>query len=549
MKKALPLLFALFLVCISRCAWSQSHPSDVKSPQTGCQGRTSDPDQACGQASDTTEQMGEPNIQDSTKESVGTNGETGTDQRSNAAEYAPLLNRQSNNFQRATPMAPDESTEFQNFVAEETGKKTPIYGASLFRRVPSTFSPSDLTPVSANYVIGPDDELRVRIWGATTYSGNLRVDRSGSIFVPQVGSVEVAGLKFSQLDQHLRSAVAKQYSNFDLSVELGRIRSIQIYVTGQARRPGVYTVSSMSSLVDALFASGGPSPQGSMRQVELKREGKVVASFDLYDLLLHGDKSADAQLQAEDVLYIPPAGGQVAVLGSVRNPAIYELRGHETLGEMLNSAGGTTALSSQAKISVDRASPGGHREAVEFEVAPKGLAAVLLDGDIIRIEPIIPAYRNTLTLRGNVANPGHFSWRPGMRLSDIIPDRDSLLSRDYWWQRAHLGLPTPEFESEVVPSQPLEQELKRSIESPLERATSQGQTDRAQLLGQAGLDTQHSTSLTSLAADSSTQTPEEGSNAERSPNKGGSASIGPRDWDWNYAVIERTDPDDLMNLR
>lgn len=480
--------------------------------------------------------MAEPYNQGSAKEPTGTNGEAGAIQRSTAAEYAPLLNRQSN-FQPATAQPPDEPTEFQNFVAEETGKKIPIFGASLFHRVPSTFSPSNLTPVSDNYVIGPNDELRVRIWGATTYSGNLRVDRSGGIFIPQVGSIEVAGLKFSQLDQHLRSAIAREYSNFDLSVELGQIRSIQIYVTGQARRPGVYTVSSMSSLVDALFASGGPSPQGSMRHLELKREGKVVANFDLYDLLLRGDKSADAPLQPEDVIYIPPAGGQVAVLGSVRNPAIYEVLGHETLGEMLNSAGGTTALSSQAKISVDRASPGGRREAVEFDFDPSGLAAVLLDGDIIRIEPTIPAYRNTVTLRGNVANPGHFSWRPGMRLSDIIPDRDSLLSRDYWWQRAHLGLPSPEFESEVVPQQPLAQKLKQSIESPLERANSQGQIDKAQRLGVAGLDAQHSTSHASLAADNSTERTEE---SDTEPKL--EVRLLGHEIDWDYAVIERTDP-------
>lgn len=553
MKKALPLLFVSLLVCISRCTWSQSLPSDVNSQQTGCSEDASDPDQACGQALDNNQEMSSPytqgmnqngnqeSNQDNAREQGNPSGASEPVQRSSAAEYAPLLNRQQNNLPRATPrptpLPSDEPTEFQNFVAEETGKKIPIYGVSLFRRVPSTFSPSNLTPVSANYVIGPDDELRVRIWGATTYSGNLRVDRSGSIFIPQVGSVQVAGLKFSQLDQHLRSAVAKEYSNFDLSVELGRIRSIQIYVTGQARRPGVYTVSSMSSLVDALFASGGPSPQGSMRQVELKREGKVVASFDLYDLLLRGDKSADAQLQAEDVLYIPPAGGQVAILGSVRSPAIYELRGHETLGEMLNSAGGTSALSSHAKISVDRVNPEGHREAVEFEFDPKGLMAVLLDGDIIRIEPTIPAYRNTVTLRGNVANPGHFSWKPGMHLSDIIPDRDSLLSRDYWWQRAHLGLPTPEFESEVVPQQLLAQKLKQSIESPLERATSQGQTDRAQRLGMAGLDAQHSASHASLAADNSSELTEEG-NAQPKLE----VRLLGHEIDWNYAVIERTDP-------
>lgn len=546
MRKASPLMFVLLLVCVPCCTWSQTRPSVTTSSQSGCPATGTE--QGCGQASETNGQAGESYSQGSAADPGNGYGDNGTVQRSVDGENAPLVNRQSNWLpDRALP--PDELTEFQNFVAAATGQKMLIYGASLFRRVPSTFSPSNLTPVSADYVIGPDDEVRVRIWGATTYSGNLRVDRSGSIYIPQVGSVAVAGLKFAQLDQHVRSAVARQYSNFDLSVELGRIRSIQVYVTGQARRPGAYTVSSMSSLVDALFASGGPSPQGSMRHLELKREGKIVANFDLYALLLHGDKSGDARLEPEDVLYIPPAGGQVAVLGSVRNPAIYELRDHETLGEMLESAGGTTALSSQSRISVDRASQSGHREAVEFAYDAGGLTAALLDGDILRIEPTIPAYRNTVTLRGNVANPGHFSWRPGMRLSDILPDRDSLLSRDYWWQRAHLGLPSPEFESAVVQPQPLAQELKRSIESPLERAASQTQADdfsvssptadNAQRLGAAGLDSQHSTSHASLAAENAG--PTEGSTVQPKLE----VRLLGHEIDWNYAVIERTDPDNL----
>ena len=122
--------------------------------------------------------------------------------------------------------------------------------------------PNDIAPATADYVIGPDDELRVRIWGQVSYSGNLRVDRSGDIYLEGVGSVHVAGLPFSALDQHLRSAVSRTYRNFDLSVDMGRIRSIQVYVTGQARRPGAYTISSLSSLVDAVFASGGSFRSG-----------------------------------------------------------------------------------------------------------------------------------------------------------------------------------------------------------------------------------------------------------------------------------------------
>jgi protein involved in polysaccharide export with SLBB domain len=350
-----------------------------------------------------------------------------------------------NSAQRQT-LPPEPLTEFQKFVAATTGQLLPIYGTSLFRNVPTTFAPSDLTPVTSDYVIGPDDELRVRIWGQVSYSGNLRVDRSGDIYLPEAGAVHVAGVQFSALDQHLRSAVGRVYRNFDLSVDMGRIRSIQIYVTGQARRPGAYTVSSLSSLVDALFASGGPSAQGSLRHIELRRSGKTVTDFDLYALLIRGDKSNDARLLPEDVLYIPPTGPQVAITGSVHNPGIYELRGTETINDLIDASGKTTAVASNARISVERLGDHQVRQAMEFAFDAGGLAAKLADGDILRVYSIVPSYQKTVTLRGDVANPGRFAWHAGMHLSDLIPDKDSLLSRDYWWKRSHLGLPSPEFE-------------------------------------------------------------------------------------------------------
>jgi len=350
------------------------------------------------------------------------------------------------NSQQNRTLPPEPLTEFQKFVAETTGQLLPIYGENLFRNVPSTFAPNDLAPVTSDYVIGPDDQLRVRIWGQVNYSGNLRVDRSGDIYLPEAGAVHVAGVQFSALDQQLRSALGRVYRNFDLSVDVGRIRSMQIYVTGQARRPGVYTVSSLSTLVDALFASGGPSAQGSLRHVELRRSGQTIADFDLYALLIHGDKSKDARLLPEDVLYIPAAGAQVAITGSVHTPGIYELRGSDTIGDLIDAAGKTTAVASSGRISLERLGEHQIRQAMEFPFDAAGLAATLADGDILRVYSILPAYQKTVTLRGDVANPGRFAWHSGMHLSDLIPDRDSLLSRDYWWKRSHLGLPSPEFE-------------------------------------------------------------------------------------------------------
>ena len=356
--------------------------------------------------------------------------------------------------QRATAQSqqlrlpPEPLTEFQKFVASTTGQILPIFGANLFRAVPSTFAPLDMAPVPPDYIIGPGDELRVRVWGQIEFQANVTVDRGGEVYIPvsQVGPVHLAGLPYSELSAKLREAIGRTYHHFDLLVDIGQIRAIQIYVTGQARRPGVYTVSSLSTLIDALFASGGPSVQGSLRHIRLRRGGQEVADFDLYSFLVRGDKSKDVKLLAGDVIFIPPVGPEVAVVGSVRNPGIYELGSSEPLASALADAGGVSALASQARVSIERLESHSGRHAMEVAYDDGGLAAPLAEGDLIRVFSIVPKYNQTVTLRGNIANPGRFAWHPGMRISDLIPDRESLITRNYWWKRAQLGLPAPEFE-------------------------------------------------------------------------------------------------------
>lgn len=577
MKKRCSLPFALLLLAASPAILSQSmtgnpYGQSQQDTSANCADSLSPTGEGCAPDQQPSQQqnqqqntqqpaLGEPGM--TTPRSLGTaateNTPPGRQPRATTQQQPPLL-------------PPSPPTEFQKFVAASTGQLLPVFGESLFRNVPSTFAPIDMAPVPANYVIGPEDELRVRIWGQINYSGNVRVDRSGDIYLPQVGNVQVAGLPFSALDQHLREAVGRIYRNFDLSADMGRIRSIQIYVTGQAQRPGVYTVSSLSSLVDALFASGGPSPQGSLRHILLNRDGKTIADFDLYALLIHGDKSKDVRLQAEDVLYFPPAGPQVAITGSIRSPGIYELNGAETIGDLIDMAGKTTAMASGARISLDRVDQHQYRQAMDFGFDAGGLAAPLADGDIVLISPIVPAYEKTVTLRGSLANPGRFAWRPGMRLSDLIPDRDSLLNRDYWWKRSHLGLPSPEFESTIstigrdqqypestsrgftnsvsqesltsaLTQEPPNQESQNSAltqRSPNSSATSQSQ----QLLNPTGNEPRRATQTAAsgsiasqLAQDSDTNNPGQ---AKRINVRLSAPEI-----DWDYAVIERLDPETL----
>jgi protein involved in polysaccharide export with SLBB domain len=330
----------------------------------------------------------------------------------------------------ATPEPPP--TEFQEFVASSVGRKLPIYGHNLFDRVPTTFAPVDRIPVTDDYSIGPGDEILIRAWGQIDLNGKLVVDRGGEVFLPKVGTLSVAGLKYQQLPEYFRTAIGRVFRNFDLTVSLGQLRSIQVFVVGQARRPGTYTVSSLCTLVNALFASGGPSGSGSMRHVQLKRNDRLVTEFDFYDLLLKGDKSKDSRLLPGDVIYIPPTGPSIAIAGSVNVPAIYELREGTTLGSAVEMAGGLTTTADGQKAVVERIENHNIRRVEEFPFDGPGLERALKDGDVVRIFSLSPHFENAVTLRGNVAHPGRVQWHSGMRLRDVIPNQDALVTRDYW---------------------------------------------------------------------------------------------------------------------
>lgn len=340
---------------------------------------------------------------------------------------------------------PRPLTDFQRVVAGATGAVLPIYGTDLFFDKTAPFRPIDRTPVTPDYVVGPGDQLLIRVWGQVNFNAHSTVDRSGDIYLPHVGNINVAGLHFDQLNDYLKNQLGHVFRNFDVSVNMGQLRSIQIYVVGNAQRPGSYTVSSLSTLVNALFFSGGPSEQGSMRRIELRRGGKIVTTFDFYDLLINGDKSHDAPLLSGDVIYIPPVGPQVAIAGSVHVPAIYELKGTETAGQAIALAGGLSVMASRQDAQLDRTNTMGARQTIQLALDASGLTAPLRDGDILRVPSMVQRFQQTVTLRGNVANPGRYRWTPGMRILDLIPDAASLETRGYWQRRIAMGLPAPEY--------------------------------------------------------------------------------------------------------
>jgi protein involved in polysaccharide export with SLBB domain len=310
-----------------------------------------------------------------------------------------------------------------------------MFGYNLFQGVPSTFAPLDRVPVTPDYIVGPGDELLVRAWGAVEIDYRVIVDRDGTISIPRVGTITVSGVRFQDLHPLLKTAIGRVFRNFELSVTMGQLRSIQVFVVGHAVRPGSYTVSSLSTLVNALFASGGPTVKGSMRSIQVKRRDKLVTEFDMYDLLVRGDKSKDVRLFSGDVIYIPPIGSLVAASGSVNNPAIYELKGEKNLGELLSVAGGLTTTADAQKVTVERIVGRRSRNVEEFALNTEGLAHPLRDGDVIMVLRLSPRFDNTVTVRGNVAVAARHPWRAGMRVRDVVPDRESLITPDYWVRR------------------------------------------------------------------------------------------------------------------
>ena len=328
-----------------------------------------------------------------------------------------------------------ERHEFQDFIAQSLGRDLPMFGYSLFQNVPSTFAPLDRVPVTPDYVIGPGDEILIRAWGQVEMDYRLFVDRNGAINIPKVGAINVAGIKFQELQGYLRTTIGRIFRNFDLNVTMGQLRSVQIFIVGQALRPGTYTVSSLSTLVNAVFASGGPTVKGSMRSIQLKRGDKLVTEFDMYDLLLKGDKSKDAPLQPGDVIYIPPIGQLAAISGSVNAPAIYEIKGRTKLADLIDLAGGLTITADGQKVAVERIVDRRMRKVEDFRLDKEGLAHDLQDGDLVQVLPLSPRFDNAVTVRGNVAVPARHPWRNGLRVKDVVPDKEALIVPDYWVKR------------------------------------------------------------------------------------------------------------------
>jgi protein involved in polysaccharide export with SLBB domain len=294
------------------------------------------------------------------------------------------------------------------------------FGYDLFLQPPSTFAPVDKIPVGPEYVIGPGDEIKITVWGKIEGQWYVIVDSDGNISLPKVGILGVTGLTFKELKEVLHKELSKYYIGFEMNVSMGALRTIRVYVIGNAERPGAYTISSLSTLINALFEAGGPSKTGTMRDIQLKRNGQTITHFDIYDFLLKGDKTKDARLMPEDVIFIPPLGPVTAIAGSVNNPAIYELKGETKISQLLELAGGLNTLAFRGRIQVERILDNNLQVVFETDlnnVTDKDIG--LQSGDVVKIFPIVQDKR-IVRVSGAVQREGEYGFSPNMTVKDLI---------------------------------------------------------------------------------------------------------------------------------
>jgi polysaccharide export outer membrane protein len=300
------------------------------------------------------------------------------------------------------------------------------FGYDLFDSRAALFMANSGVPVPAHYVMGPGDTLEVQLYGGQNATWSLVVGRDGVVRFPELGPISVGGSRFEDVRRDIESRVASQMIGVRANVSMGAVRGIQIFVVGEARAPGSYTVSGLATITTALYAAGGVTHVGSLRDVQLKRQGALVGRLDLYDLLLNGDTSRDAKLLDGDAIFIPPVGPTVSVDGAVQRPAIYELRGATAARDIIQLAGGLTPEADTSKTVLTRIDENRRRVVLEADIGPGGGNDPLRNGDALRVARLHPTLDLALTVEGHAYTTGPVAWRSGLRLSQVIRSIDDL---------------------------------------------------------------------------------------------------------------------------
>jgi len=330
------------------------------------------------------------------------------------------------------------------------------FGYDYFTKGPSSFIPESAVPVGPDYIIGPNDKFTIYLWGGVEESYNVTVSRDGSITLPRLGTLVVAGLTFAELEDFLLHKFREYYPDFEMSVTMGSLRTIEVFIIGELETAGTYSLTSLSTVISALFASGGPSKTGSMRDIKVYDNEQLIKSIDLYEFFIKGTRGNDILLQQGYTIFIPIIGPVVGIAGHVKRPAIYEIKNEQTIGDIIELAGGVLPTGHLQNVVVERIIEHNRRVINSFNLDPSydksdvNLKTPVKDGDVIKIYPIYERMEQVVYLEGHVKYPREYELRPGMRLADIISSYDSLLPEPYLPQAEIIRLEPPDLHPEIV---------------------------------------------------------------------------------------------------
>jgi polysaccharide export outer membrane protein len=315
----------------------------------------------------------------------------------------------------------EQQTEIDTESEQEEEQQLVRYGYDLFAGVPTTFAPTTNIPVPVDYVVGPGDSMQIQLLGKINESHELSVGRGGAISFPELGPIAISGLKFSEAKQLVQQKVSEQMIGVRAVISLGELRSIRVFILGEAFKPGSYTVSSLSTMTNALLVSGGITDIGSLRNIQLKRQGNLVTTLDLYDLLQKGDTSKDARLLPGDVIYIPPVGRTVGIQGEVKRPAIYELKQEHSLQSLIQLAGGYSANAYPNVSHITRKSKSGFTTVLDMDLSLTSAKSTQLNnGDLVEVSTVLEELENVVELSGAFHRERAVKWHKGLALSDVI---------------------------------------------------------------------------------------------------------------------------------
>ena len=346
----------------------------------------------------------------------------------------------------------ESEEEFFRKFKPEKDQPLKIFGHELFSKLPDTFEPVSNAPVSIDYVVGPGDEIEVLMWGRIDAHYSLKVDREGKINFPQIGPIQVAGLTFEEMSNVLIGK-AESITGVNISVSMGKLRTIQVFVLGEVESPGIYTVSSIATVSNALLYSGGPTKLGSLRKIQIKRGGKLFRTIDLYDFMLKGDTTQDIRLMPQDVIFVTQTKTMVSVSGDVKRPAVYEFTDAATLTAAVALAGGLTPKALNQRVQIQRYHENSSKVILDipYEKLNKNNDFPLKDGDLVKVFSVFDESRNSVFLYGNVRYPGQYAHKPGIHILDLLPDVEVLDVDTYFDYALIKRYPLKTMKSELIP--------------------------------------------------------------------------------------------------